>query len=181
MHSLLAAINHRGGGNAARERLPCSFCARGREIGHVGISQRSQACSPSMATLVQHELPLLPTATPETRAWRNRDGICSLVICLPFPPAPVLHVCPGTGGWDGAIKLILADRFITERSALPALCQSPPQRGMSWASPRTPGTGCTADLQLVHQQSPHLLGPFKNTRGMESLVQPESWQSTALL
>lgn len=113
----------------------------------MGISQCSQACSPSMATLVQHELPLLPTATPETRAWRNRDGICSLVICLPFPPAPVLHVCPGTGGWDGAIKLILADRFITERSALPALCQSPPQRGMSWASPRTPGTGCTADLQ----------------------------------
>lgn len=51
---------------------------------------------------------------------------------------------------------------------------------MSWAPPRPPGVGCIADLQLVHQQSPHPLGPVKNTCGMQSLVQSESWQSTAL-
>lgn len=65
-------------------------------------------------------------------------------------------------------------------SALPALCQSSPQRVMSWAPPRPRGIGCIADLQLVHQQSPHPLGSVKNTCGMQGLVQPESWQSAAL-
>lgn len=51
----------------------------------------------------RHTAPALQTfpplhQRPPSTAWGGRDGICFLVIHLPFPPVPVLYVRPGTGG-----------------------------------------------------------------------------------
>lgn len=114
---------------------------------HVSLTSQTRSNTHSCSFQQPHQRP--PPWARETE-----KGFAASVTPLPFTLCECC-TCAQTPQAGTELAALSRQMGLLEMSALPALCQSPPQCVMSWGHP--PGTGCIADLQLLHQQAPHLL------------------------